>query len=120
MWCTAVFKLAISELSLFTTCQNLYDHYIISKLTSDCYFRDHFAVGHFVAGHALVAPSILSSSQVDLKIPSANLGPLGQVSIQFGPSVGQGRSAVGQALQPDHLPDPNSHIVGHRSGIRRG
>lgn len=95
------------------------NHYIISKLTSDCDFSDHFAVGHFVAGHALVAPSILSRSQVDLKIPSADLGPRGQVSIHFGPSVSQGRSAMGQALQSDHLSDPHSHIIRDRSGIRR-
>lgn len=90
-----------------------------SKLTSDRDFSDHFAVAHFVAGHTLVAAGILSGSQVDLKITSANLSPRGQVSIQLGPGVRQRRGAMGQALQPDHLPDPHSHVIRHRSGIRK-
>lgn len=109
----------LSEL-LFLTFQSLSNPYIvISELTSDCDFSDHFAVAHFVAGHALVAPSVLGSSQVDLEIPSVDLGPRGQASIQLGPRVGQRRGAMGQTLQPDHLPDPHGHVIGHRSGIRK-
>lgn len=99
---------------MLSVCQTL-----SPKLTSDCDFNDHFAVAHIVAGHTLVAASILGSSQVDLEIPSANLSSRGQVSVYPGPSVGQRRSAVGQALQPDHLPDTHSYIIGQRSGIRR-
>lgn len=103
------------------TCQSLLNHdTIISKLTSDCNFGDHFAVSHFVAGNALVAPSVLGGGQVDLEIPSVDLGPRGQAAVELGPRVGQRRGAMGQTLQPDHLPDPHGHIIGHRRGIRKG
>lgn len=89
------------------------------QLTSDCDFSNYFAFANSVAGHTFVAPSILRSGQVDLQIAFTGLSSGRQNTIQFGPLVGQGRSTMGQALQPDHLSDPHSHVIRHRSGIRR-
>lgn len=92
---------------------------LLAKLTSYCDFSNDFAVAHFVAGHTLVASSILSGSQVYLQVPCTDFCPRREVSIQLGPNISQRRSAVGQALQPDHLPDPHGHIIRHRGGIWR-
>lgn len=87
-------------------------------LTSDGDFGEHFAAASAVAGHALVASSVVSRGQVDLEVAAVNYGPGGQACVQPGPGVGQGRGTVGQTLQPDDLADPDGHVVGQQSGVR--